>query len=105
MFFFLFSGDNTEGLIKEEYTKTNLTTFIPAGNLPSSTETQAKSSDQTDNENVPDDITTFYQKIDDEDEDEDEEKDGKISTVLFLMIRHFLKTRQIKLYFVFLVKF
>ena len=70
------------GLIKEEYTKTNLNTFIPAGNLPSSSETQTKSSsEQTDNENVPDDITTFYQKIDAEDEDEDEEKDGKISTV------------------------
>lgn len=59
-----------------------MNTFIPAGNLPSSSETQTKSSsEQTDNENVPDDITTFYQKIDAEDEDEDEEKDGKISTV------------------------
>merc|ERR1712223_997625 len=89
------SGDNTEGLIKEEYTKTNLNTFIPAGNLPSSSETQTKSSsEQTDNENVPDDITTFYQKIDAEDEDEDEEKDGKISTVSFEVDQDQLETLQ-----------
>ena len=49
------TDENAEGLIKEEFTKTNLNTFIPAGNLASSQQQQ--------NTNESQDKTGNYLKI------------------------------------------
>ena len=46
------------------------------------------------NNEVPDDITTFYQKIEEDDEDDDENKDGKITTVSFEVDQDKLETLQ-----------
>ena len=93
------TDDNTEGLIKEEFVKGNLNTFLPASNLASSQQqtqnSDANQENKTENsEEVPDDIATFYQKIDAEDEDDDEEKEGKITTVSFEVDQDKLETLQ-----------
>lgn len=74
------SETDETGIITEEMTKTNLPSFL----APSSA-TQMAQKNQTDTitetEQVPDDIATFYQKMDADDEDEEEGKEGKITTV------------------------
>ena len=94
-------GNNIEDsndLIKEEVTKTVLPRFLSnkiSGNTTNGTtkpgnenESNAETATETDG-NIPDDITSFYQKIDAEDED-DEEK-GKGNVLLATLISYLWK--------------
>ena len=69
--------DGTDELIKEEVSKTELPNFLAKGSAGG----EAKNSDSSDI--IPDDIATFYQKMDADDDDEEETKDGNITTVSF----------------------
>ena len=77
--------EENDDLIKEEITKTVLPRFLSSkitGNATNGTAKLGNESDknaETANEtdtNIPDDITTFYQKIDAEDEDDEEKGKG-----------------------------
>merc|ERR1719225_1490724 len=74
-------GD-TDGIIKEEMSKTSLPSFLIT---PRANEAKVKpekpTEEETTKENVPDDIATFYQNMDEEDEDDENLKAGKITTV------------------------
>ena len=87
-------GSNTE-LIKEEMSKTDLTTFNwGAKNNKTSNEVSSSTAAQSE-DLVPDDIATFYQKIDAEDDDDEEAgKDGKITTVSFEVDQDKIETLQ-----------
>merc|ERR1719462_352735 len=70
-------------MIQEEMSSKNslLPSFLVT---PRANETKPKektAEEEANNENVPDDIATFYQNMDDEDEDEDNLKAGITTTV------------------------
>ena len=79
--------EDTNDLIKEEVTKTVLPRFLSnkiSGNTTNGTtkpgnenESNTETTTETDG-NIPDDITSFYQKIDAEDEDDDEKGKGNV---------------------------
>lgn len=76
--------EDTDGVITEEMTKTSLPNFLSGPSKLGQVTDETKVETETENE-VPDDITDFYKKIDDED-DEDEDQDGKkksVTTVSF----------------------
>lgn len=84
--------EDTEGLIREEQVKATLPSFLSTNNSNGnngdssklSAEEESTSADQTADKQVPDDITSFYQKIDAEDDDEEEAGgSGKVTTVSF----------------------
>ena len=77
----------SEGLIREEVTKNILPSYLSnkasgiitnaASNSKITNGSEENSESKTSNGNqIPDDITSFYQKIDAEDDDDDEEKEG-----------------------------
>lgn len=74
------NGDNDNGLIQEEQTKLSLPQFTkitPAAPPPGEPEKETPAAPG--DENVPEDIATFFEKIDDEDDDEG----TKVNTVSF----------------------
>ena len=85
------SSDNTDDLIKEEVSKTDLPNFLAKGGT---SEAKSKMDEPEGSSEVPDDIATFYQKIDAEDDDEEEAKDGKITTVSFEVDQDKIETLQ-----------
>ena len=89
------TGDNTaDELIKEEMSKTDLPTFLARGAKSDQTGKEV-STTAPDNAEVPDDIASFYQKIDAEDDDDDEAgNDGKITTVSFEVDQDKIETLQ-----------
>ena len=89
------TGDNTaDELIKEEMSKTDLPTFLARGAKSDQTGKEV-STTAPDNAEVPDDIGSFYQKIDAEDDDDDEAgNDGKITTVSFEVDQDKIETLQ-----------
>ncbi len=83
--------EDTEGLIREEMAKTSLPSFLSSkpssANDASKTETSAVNSEEN-TQDIPEVITSFYQKIDEADDDDDEENElgaggNKITTVSF----------------------
>ena len=85
-------GGNTDELIKEEMSKSDLPNFLQTKGLNSD---KSKDVPGTSDPEVPDDIATFYQKIDAEDDDDDEGgSDGKITTVSFEVDQDKIETLQ-----------
>ena len=82
--------EDSNDLIKEEVTKTVLPRFLSnkiSGNTTNGTtkgnesESNTETATETDG-NIPDDITSFYQKIDAEDEDDEEKGKGNVLQAL-----------------------
>jgi len=72
-------NDNTDGLITEQVTRTVLPAFLTQ-NKQQQQETGGEEGSagekEKEAENVPDDISSFFNKIDEEDDDDDADKEG-----------------------------
>jgi DNA excision repair protein ERCC-3 len=95
------NGANTEDLIREEVVKSQLPSFLSINRSQPTTsedksnvETEAVGGNNDEAAAIPEDITSFYQKLDADDDDDEEEKDGKTTSVSFEVDQEKLETLQ-----------